>query len=101
MLKIRTNTDTMYFTSDDEFYNFCVVPKLVVCTDTDDEGNVLRYTDFNFSDAYNNAIAQNKKFIIRDENSRIFKHGCVSYRTITKPVSNLEEYTNWFYGNKK
>ena len=31
-------------------------------------------------------------FIIKDENSQIYKHGAVSYRTITKEISNLEPW---------
>ena len=52
--------------------------------------------DFNLSNAYNDAISQGKKFIIKDPNSQIFKHQAVSYRTITKPIQNLEEYFDLF-----
>ena len=46
------------------------------------------------SEAYNDAINIGKHFMIEDENSQICKHGCVSYRTISKPIKNLETYFN-------
>lgn len=90
MFKIKSNI--IYFNSDDEFYQFCVVPKLVVMETTDENGNVSHYTTFDFSYAYKKALADGNMFVIKDEDSNIFKNGCVSYRTITRPVSNLKKY---------
>lgn len=84
-----------YFDNDEEFYTYCVEPKLV----TVDSGEGYYYSTFNFTQQYLDDVANGKKFIIKDENSQIFKRGCVSYRTITKPVQNLEQYFNTNYGN--
>ena len=84
----------IYFDNDDEFYIYAVKPELIpIKTDHIDKyGNPVYYTDWNFTDVYNNAINNGSTFIIKDENSQIFKHGAVSYRTITKPIQNLEQY---------
>ena len=47
------------------------------------------FTDFDFTNEYKDALTRNVKFVICDDNSQIFKRGCVSYRTITKPIDNL------------
>lgn len=86
--------NVIYFDNDDEFYNYVVVPKLIpIKTDTiDKNGNPVYYCDWNFSNLYNTDLQNNTQFIIKDENSQIFKHGGVSYRTITKPIQNLQQY---------
>ena len=82
----------MYFDCDDDFYRFCVVPVIVP------KERILRYCtirrsmDFNLSNEYQNAVDNGIQFIIKDPNSQICKHQAVSYRTITKPIENLEEY---------
>jgi len=88
----KINDNIIYFDNDKEFYEFCVIPNLVVNEYIDDLGNVKYYTDFDFSSPYLNAIKQGKKFMIMDSDSQIFKHQAVSYRTITKPIENLEQY---------
>lgn len=84
-----------YFDNDDEFYKYCVVPELVPV----DLGNGLYSATFNFSSQYQDDIKNGIRFIIKDEDSKIFKNGAVSYRTITKPVQNLEQYFKLDYGN--
>lgn len=86
------NSNIMYFNNDEDFYNFCVVPEVKISQETDANGNIYNVFTFDFSDIYNSCIKDGKKFIIKDENSRIFKNKCVSYRTITRPVENLEPY---------
>lgn len=88
--KIRSNT--MYFNTDDDFYQFCIVPQLNTIEYTNNLGNTAYYLDFDFSYEYNKAIENGTNFVIKDENSNIYKNGCVSYRTITKPISNLKQY---------
>lgn len=84
-----------YFDNDDEFYNFCVIPQLVVKKVLNNDNQEICYTDFNFSDAYNDEIANNTFFVIKDKNSQIIKHNnVVSYRTIGKKVQNLKP---WYY----
>jgi len=85
----------IYFKDDDEFYNFCVIPNLVVRKMEDPD---VYYSDFDFSDAYKNAINSDRNFVIMDENSKIFKHGAVSVGPITKKVQNLKEYKKYTYG---
>lgn len=84
----------MYFNNDDEFYKFCVVPKLIPIQYFDKSGNEKYYNDFNLSNRYNYALDKGIKFCIKDEDSQIYKHGCVSYRTITKEIDNLEPWFN-------
>ena len=101
MLKINESvglneyTDVMYFNTDDDFYAFCVEPVLVVKEYINNSGHVDQYTDFNFTNAYEEAVKNNIAFVIRDKKSQILKHnGVVSYRTISKQSQNLKP---WFY----
>lgn len=94
MKKLITDNDTMYFDCDDDFYRFCVCPKAVIHDVTNADGVVCSYFDFDYTDAYKTAINNGTRFIIRDPDSQIFKHKCVSYRTISKPVKNLVECGN-------
>lgn len=84
---MTTKDNYIFFTDDEEFYSFAVDPRLVVR-----QGKVCLYTDFDFTPQYVKAVEDGKKFVIMDENSQIEKHNAVSYRTITKCVSNLEPY---------
>ena len=81
-----SDPNKLYFNTDDEFYRFCVVPELVIR-----ECPTGRYTDFNFSYVYLDAVNANKIFVIRQKDSQICKHNAVSYRTITKPIKNVIE----------
>lgn len=101
MLTNNPNKNEMRFSSDDEFYEFCVFPKLIPVKKVLKNGTEIYYTDFNFTDAYKNCVNNGTKFIIEDENSRIYKTGHVSYRTITKCVDNLEPYFNASKPKKK
>lgn len=83
----------MYFDSDDDFYRFCVVPLVVIRDKVNKRtGDTIHYMDFDLSYKYHKAVEDGVTFIIKDEDSQIYKHGCVSYRTITKPIVNLEPY---------
>jgi len=73
----------IFFDNDDEFYQFCVVPQINI---------VDGVMTFDLSSAYYNAVNNGCKFIIKDEDSSIFKHQAVSYRTLTQPVKNLVQY---------
>ena len=78
----------LFFDNDDEFYEFAVIPALVV-----KQSNAgTAYTDFEFTDLYKDAIANDRHFYIKDEKSRIAKHKAVSYGVLTKPVQNIGEY---------
>jgi len=90
---MNTKDNIIYFDSDNEFYDYCVVPELVPVQYIDSEGNEKYYSDFNFTSQYNNAVNNGMRFVIKDEDSQIYKHGCVSYRTISKDIQNLDP---WF-----
>jgi hypothetical protein len=85
---MRQEGNTLYFTDDDEFYEWCVIPQLKVCKTP---GGIL-FTDFEFSPQYNDAVLGNMEFIIEDKNSKITKRQHVSYRTNTKKIQNLKQY---------
>ena len=84
--------DIIYFDSDDEFYDFCVVPALFVVKKRNRNGDYTMCTDFDLSPAYHDYVKQGKKFCIKNQDSQIFKHGCVSYRCVNKPIQNLIQY---------
>ena len=94
------NTDNIYngviyFDTDDDFYNFSVQPVVVAREYINPLNQNDAYLDFDFSNAYNDAISNNIAFVIRDKNSQILKHnGLISYRTITKQAKNLKP---WYY----
>ena len=90
---MNTKDNIIYFDSDNEFYDYCVVPELVPVQYIDSEGNERYYSSFNFSSEYNKAIDNGMRFVIKDEDSKIYQHGCVSYRTISKDIQNLDP---WF-----
>lgn len=80
-MRIDQSKNAIFFDNDEEFYQFAVNPLLSVTN-----GDDIPYTDWNFTDCYNSAVAANTDFIICDDNSNTYKNQCVSYRTITKPV---------------
>ena len=90
---MQTIDKIIYFDNDQEFYDYAVIPELVPISFTDKSGVERYYTDFNFTSLYNDAVNNGMTFIIKDEDSQIYKHGGVSYRTIFKEVPNLEP---WF-----
>lgn len=85
-------SNTMYFNSDDEFFRFAVVPMLVIKEWPSDSEQKRYYRDFNLSKNYHQAVNDGKIFVIKDPNSQIFKHQAVSYRALTKPIENLEDW---------
>lgn len=90
--KNENDSKYIYFDSDDDFYKFCVVPEIKAKPFALDNGETFYTMDFDLSNDYNMAIQNGNIFVIKDENSQIYKHGCVSYRTISKPIQNLEPY---------
>jgi len=92
IVKYNGYGNVIYFDNDDDFYKFSVEPILIQkMTDTG-----IDYFDFNFSPGYSDALDNCKCFIIKDKNSNIYKHKCVSYKTISKPINNLKniQYDN-------
>lgn len=85
-MKIDAKNRAIYFDNDAEFYDYAVNPLLTVTN-----GDNTPFMDWDFTQPYKNALAENTKFIICDDNSQIYKHQAVSYRTITKPVC-IQQY---------
>ena len=86
-----TLDNIIFFDSDDEFYNFAVVPQTYVkYVNYNNESRPVM--DFDLSYKYNRAIDNNYNFIIRNEDSQIYKHGCVNFGCMSKPIKNLKPY---------
>lgn len=93
--EIQVKPKVLYFDTDDDFYKFCVEPKLIVKTCKNYNGDDVCCTTFDFTPAYNDELSNNTIFVMRDKNSQIIKHdNVVSYRTISKKVKNLMP---WYY----
>jgi hypothetical protein len=95
MLKLCNvqNPNIIYFENDDEFYKFAVVPELIVKKGyVEHLGKEVFYTDFDFTNNYIDAVNSGKSFVIKDPDSKVYKHKSVSFRTECKPVSNLKKY---------
>ena len=97
------NCNIFFFESDDEFTDFCIAPYAVVKRSSD--GTL--FVEGQYSDMYKKFIGQGKTFIIKDENSQVYKRQCVSKRVPVKiddfpsydrltlvqlPVQNLKPY---------
>ena len=91
-MKYEEINNTLYFDSDDDFYDWCVVPALKPVKYINKDNKESYYSDFDLTYEYYNALKEGKQFIIKDEDSQIYKHGAVYYRTITKPIKNLMPY---------
>ena len=79
---------TRYFDNDDDFYNYCVDPRIVPMKSK--EG--FYYTTFNFTPQYLSDVNDGVKFVIKDPNSKIFKRQAVCVGLMNKRVQNLEQY---------
>ena len=77
-----------YFDNDDDFYNYCVDPRIVPMKSK--EG--FYYTTFNFTPQYRSDVNDGVKFVIKDPNSKIFKRQAVCVGLMNKRVQNLEQY---------
>ena len=96
IMEIKKNI--IYFDSDMEFEDFCIAPYAVVKR----SANGTLFVEGQYSDMYKKYIEEGKTFVIKDEDSRVYKHQCVSKRvsvqgtgrcaTVQLPVQNVEEY---------
>ena len=66
----------MYFDSDEEFTNFCVAPFAVIKRSEDG----APYYDGEYSDEYKKCLEEGKVFVIKDEDSIVYKRQCVTKR---------------------
>ena len=72
----QERSEPMCFTSDEEFADFCVAPFAV----TKRSGNGNLYYEGDYSDEYKKSIKEGKTFLIKDEDSQVYKRQCVCKR---------------------
>ena len=95
---METKENIIYFESDEEFEDFCVAPYGVIEYDK----TVFASWKGVYSDQYNNAIQKGMRFVIKNEDSIVYKHMCVTKRVpiqgtsrtaqVQLTVQNLEPY---------
>lgn len=66
--------EVRYFASDEEFEDFCIAPYAEIKQTSSGVG----YVGGNYSEEYLECIKNGVKFIIRDEDSVVYKRQCVS-----------------------
>ena len=101
--------DIIFFESDEEFADFCIAPYAVVKRSADGKP----FVEGQYSDMYKKYIEEGKTFIIKDEDSQVFKRKRVSKvvpvkvddfpsynrpRCVWLDVQNLEQYFKILYG---
>lgn len=80
--KITPSSDEiMFFESDEEFTDFCVAPYAEI----KESGKGNPYVAGDYSDEYKRCIEQGKRFIIKDEDSQVYKNQSVRKRV---PIYN-------------
>lgn len=90
--------NTIYFDSDDEFTDFCVAPYAAVKISKSGP-----YYEGEYSQAYKDCIQQGVEFVIKNEDSVVFKRKCVCKRVLAREsrrktvlvqlhIENLKEY---------
>lgn len=82
--KLRSNV--ILFESDDEFADFCIAPYAIV------KRSERGYHEGEFSEMYLKAIEEGKKFVIKDEDSKVYKSSSVSGRVLAKSELDGELY---------
>lgn len=73
---ITARRPVRYFASDQEFEDFCVAPYAEI-KEMDDG---LMYVSGKYSDEYLECLEDDVKFVIRDEDSVVYKRQCVCKR---------------------
>ena len=79
--------NVMYFDSDEEFTDFCVAPFAVI--KRSEKGNL--YYEGEYSDEYKKCLEEGKTFIIKDENSQVYKRKCVTKRVPIEGVNTRKD----------
>ena len=83
-MRIDKGNNIIYFDNDEEFYDFCVSPDLVVKTSA--KGTL--YYDMDFTEWYKTHVDEATKMVILDDKSTILRRGgVVSYRTSSKKIN--------------
>ena len=80
--------DKIYFDSDDEFTDFCVKPYATVAYL---QNGSSPYIKGDYSDEYKRCLKQGNTFVIKDEDSIVYKRQCVSKRVPVK-VEDFPSY---------
>ena len=102
-MEIKENT--IFFESDDEFTDFCVAPYAEILRSDNGSPNF----EGRYSDEYLKCVEEGAKFVIKDENSKVYKRQCVCKRVqvrdgdavlnrdvlIQLSVQNLEDYFDY------
>lgn len=85
-----TKKNYAVFDDDEDFFEYaiCKNPVILPLGDTG-----LTYFTFDYSKGYKQDTEKGIKFLIKGSNSSVIKHGAISYRTVTLPVS-VEYYDN-------
>jgi hypothetical protein len=93
---METIDNIIHFESDEEFEDFCIAPYGVI-----NNGTIPTWKGV-YSDQYKDAIQKGMTFIIKDEDTVVFKRKCVSKRVpiqgtgrnalVQLSVQNLEPY---------
>lgn len=112
LLKIMEEIGNIFFfDSDDEFTDFCVKPYATVVYPQ----NGSPYIEGDYSDEYKQCIEEGKRFIIKDEDSKVYRRNCVCKRVPIKledfpsyhrdtlvqlDVDNLEDYSKYLFKEK-
>ena len=73
--------DIILFDSDAEFEDWAVAPYATIKYI---ENSKIPYTSGDLSNEYKAAIEEGKRFVIKDENSVVYKRGCVCKRVPLK-----------------
>lgn len=76
----KYKSNILFFENDDEFADFCIAPYAIV--KISEKGNP--YYEGEFSEIYLKAIEEGKKFVIKDEDSKVYKRSSVSARVFAK-----------------
>lgn len=92
MLRLNRENNIMYFDNDDSFSDFCINPVMKVCKVISTTGEEILYPDYEFSQAYNDAVDAGVRFCIKDELSRVNKNGLLPVGTSTKRIVNVKRY---------
>ena len=73
---METINDKIYFESDAEFEDFCIAPYATI----EQPKSGTFYVKGDYFDMYKKYLAEGKTFVIKDEDSVVYKRKCVTKR---------------------
>ena len=83
---METINDKIYFESDAEFEDFCIAPYATI-----EQAASGPYVEGDYSEMYKKCLAEGKTFVIKDEDSVVYKRKCVSKRVPVQMDGKLLE----------